>query len=491
MLWLISFGFGFGGRIGSRLMMREITSAWAFLLVPLLIFHASSEPESSTAPMEKAEQEALYLVIQDLVGNWWNGTALYPDPCGWTPIQGVSCDLFDGLWYVTALSIGPILENSLQCAEEAKLSPLLFQLEHLRSLSFFNCFSSSTHCRSIKQQLAGSLQTLEFRSNRGLVGEIPANLGHLSNLQSLVLVDNSLAGELPVELGNLVHLKRLILSGNQFSGQFPASLCHDLTELLILDLSSNSLSSSLPPSLCSLSSLLKLDLSNNQFHGSLPPELASLTHLTLLDLRSNNFFGAWFRSLAGMASLQDLLLSNNPWGGSLVELEWETLRNLTTLDLSHMGLTGTIPEAIASLKRLRYLALDNNHLSGSVSSGFAALPSLTALYLNGNNLTGKLEFSQEFYQRMGKRFACWNNPNLCYDAAVSMATGDVPYGVAQCKQDNEAASTYEADPYARVDRRNPDHSSGLVASFWFPAASTSGFWWGIVVAEVVNMVLVR
>ncbi|XP_065018107.1 piriformospora indica-insensitive protein 2-like isoform X1 [Musa acuminata AAA Group] len=478
----------------SRLMMREITSAWAFLLLPLLIFHASSEPESSTARMEKAEQQALYLVIQDLVGNWWNGTALYPDPCGWTPIQGVSCDLFDGLWYVTALGIGPVLENSLQCAEEAKLSPLLFQLEHLRSLSLFNCFSShrptAVPSSSKWEKLAGSLQTLEFRSNRGLVGEIPANLGHLSNLQSLVLVDNSLAGELPVELGNLVHLKRLMLSGNKFSGQFPASLCHNLTELLILDLSSNSLSGSLPPSLCSLSSLLKLDLSNNQFHGSLPPELASLTHLTLLDLRSNNFSGAWFRSLAGMASLQDLLLSYNPWGGSLVELEWEALRNLTTLDLSHMGLTGTIPEAIASLKRLRYLALDNNHLSGSVSSGFAALPSLTALYLSGNNLTGKLEFSQEFYQRMGKRFACWNNPNLCYDAAVSMATGDVLYGVAQCKQDKEAASSnYEADPFATVDRRNPDHSSGLVASFWFPAASTGGVWWGIAVEEVVSMVL--
>lgn len=173
-----------------------------------------------------------------------------------------------------------------------------------------------------------------------------------------------------------------------------------------------------------------------------------------------------------------------------MELEWEALRNLTTLDLSHMGLTGKIPEAIASMKRLRYLALDNNHLSGSVSSGFAALPSLTALYLSGNNLTGKLEFSQEFYQRMGKRFACWNNPNLCYDAAVSMATGDVLYGVAQCKQDKEAASSnYEADPYARADRRNPDHSSGLVASFWFPAASTGGFWWGIAVEEVVSMVL--
>lgn len=39
------------------------------------------------APMEKAEQAALYSAIQGFVGDWWNGSDLYPDPCGWTPIQ--------------------------------------------------------------------------------------------------------------------------------------------------------------------------------------------------------------------------------------------------------------------------------------------------------------------------------------------------------------------------------------------------------------------
>lgn len=37
--------------------------------------------------MEKREQEALYSAIQGFVGEWWNGSDLYPDPCGWTPIQ--------------------------------------------------------------------------------------------------------------------------------------------------------------------------------------------------------------------------------------------------------------------------------------------------------------------------------------------------------------------------------------------------------------------
>lgn len=43
--------------------------------------------EIDMAPMEKQEKDALYSTIQGFVGNWWNGSDLYPDPCGWTPIQ--------------------------------------------------------------------------------------------------------------------------------------------------------------------------------------------------------------------------------------------------------------------------------------------------------------------------------------------------------------------------------------------------------------------
>lgn len=59
------------------------------------------EADIDMAPMEKAEKEALYSVIQGFVGSWWNGSDLYPDPCGWTPIQVLfslfifcSCSIF-------------------------------------------------------------------------------------------------------------------------------------------------------------------------------------------------------------------------------------------------------------------------------------------------------------------------------------------------------------------------------------------------------------
>lgn len=41
--------------------------------------------------MKSVEKAALYSTIQTFVGKWWNGSDLYPDPCGWTPIEVTHC----------------------------------------------------------------------------------------------------------------------------------------------------------------------------------------------------------------------------------------------------------------------------------------------------------------------------------------------------------------------------------------------------------------
>uniref|UniRef100_A0A2N9HJD6 Leucine-rich repeat-containing N-terminal plant-type domain-containing protein n=1 Tax=Fagus sylvatica TaxID=28930 RepID=A0A2N9HJD6_FAGSY len=388
--------------------------------------------------MEKKEQEALYATIQGFVGKFWNGSDLYPDPCGWTPIQGVSCDLYNGFWYVSALNIGPVYDNSLQCTRSAQFTHHLFMLNHLKKLSFFNCFFSP-HQNPVRiptsnwEKFRDTLKSLEFRSNPGLIGTIPTSFGYLKNLESLVLLENGLKGELPLEIGNLVKLKRLVLSENQLVGQIPASF-GGLKELLILDLSMNKLSGSLPLSLGNLTSLLKLDLSNNMLVGELPSTIGSLRNLTLLDLGRNKLFGGLAQSIQEMVSLKEMVMSNNPIGGDLIGIQWQNLQNLEFLDLSNMGLTGNIPESITELKKIRFLGLNNNNLSGSLSPKLASLPCISSLYLYGNNLTGKLEFSEWFYRKMGKRFGAWNNPNICYQAELMLSTINVPFGVKPCTQ---------------------------------------------------------
>ncbi|ONK81359.1 uncharacterized protein A4U43_C01F28210 [Asparagus officinalis] len=462
----------------------------SFLVAVLLCFDTGlcdSEMSSVVAPMEGGEKEALYSAIEGFVGDWWNGSGLYPDPCGWTPIQGVLCDFFEGLWYITGINIGPVLENSLECSQDANFTPSLFNLKHLKTLSLFDCFTSqNTTIPSVNwNKLSSSLETLELRSNPSLIGKIPVGFGQLSKLQSLVLIENSLSGEMPNELGYLGNLKRLSLEGNKFSGNIPSSLGHNLSDLLILDLSRNYLTGSLPSSLGSLTSLLKLDLSNNLLHGSLPNELGNLKKLTLFDMRSNNLSGGLSQSLQEMVSLQDLLLSDNPnIGGNLVEFKFSSLINLTNLDLSNMGLRGIIPESISKLNKLRFLALDNNYLSGSVPSKLEALPSLRALHVNANNLTGELEFSEEFYTRMGRRFASWNNPSLCYKVG-KVSRENAPFGLNECRNEKD----YNVNSKNKIEEENPDENSRFIASVGPSDNSVSGFWGVVLVQDLVVVFL--
>lgn len=460
----------------------NIPGAVSVVVLLFLCVWCKGQEETSAAPMEKTEKEALYSTIQGFVGNWWNGSDLYPDPCGWTPIQGVSCDLFDGFWYVTALHIGPIEENSLDCAPKVEFRPDLFAFKRLKSLSFFSCFvSPRLHPVSLPtdswEVLSGILESLEFRSNPGLTGQIPTGFGHLRNLQSLVLLENGLTGELPTNIGNLTNLRRLVLSANGFKGQVPDSF-GGLDKLLIVDLSKNSLSGPLPSTFGGLTSLLKLDLSSNQIEGKIPSEIGNLRNLTLLDLSRNNFSGGLTQSLQELCSLEGLILSNNPIGGDLLSVEWHRLQGLVILDLSNLGLIAGIPDSIAGLKRLRFLGLNDNKLTGNLSPKLAAMPSVGAIYLNGNNLTGELKFSEGFYGKMGRRFGAWNNPNLCYPNGVGGSSSHGPYGVRQCHRE---VTLYGVDPDSKSSLGNGpngslNQNSQSMASLGFPVYGADVFW---------------
>ena len=210
----------------------------------------------------------------------------------------------------------------------------------------------------------GRVTALNLVSNR-LVGALPAALGDLTNLRTLILWSNDeLTGPIPAWLGDLTNLRWLILGGNGLTGEIPPELA-GLSNLTSLDLRSNGLTGEIPPELASLSNLQRLYLNHNRLTGEIPPELASLSNLTELYLNDNRLTGEIPPELAGLS-------------------------NLTSLDLRSNGLTGEIPPELASLSNLQRLYLNHNRLTGEIPPELASLSNLTELYLNDNRLTGEI-----------------------------------------------------------------------------------------------------
>ncbi|MDZ8263980.1 COR domain-containing protein, partial [Nostoc sp. ChiQUE01b] len=135
---------------------------------------------------------------------------------------------------------------------------------------------------------------------------LPAEIGQLTNLQTLDLYSNQLSS-LPPEIVQLTNLQTLDLYSNQLSSLPPEIV--QLTNLQSLDLGSNQLSS-LPPEFGQLTNLQTLDLRSNQL-SSLPPEIVQLTNLQTLDLRSNQL-SSLPREIRQLSNLKKLDLRRNP-----------------------------------------------------------------------------------------------------------------------------------------------------------------------------------
>lgn len=153
-------------------------------------------------------------------------------------------------------------------------------------------------------------------ADEGLSGEIPAELGELTELLVLNLNGNELTGEIPREFANLRSLQGLSLSNNALTGEIPKELT-GLSNLRQLGLNGNSLTGELPAELVNLVNLEQLSLGGNGLTGEIPAELASLADLRGLGLSGNDLTGEIPAELARLANLERLALGGNNFTGEV------------------------------------------------------------------------------------------------------------------------------------------------------------------------------
>lgn len=150
---------------------------------------------------------------------------------------------------------------------------------------------------------------------------------------------------------------------NALTGEISRLFCH-LSSIVLLDLSHNNLSSTLPQ--C-LSNLLVLNLRNNNFRGTLLATYMERSRLKAIDMSHNILEGQVPRSLSNCTMLEILLLHHNQFHD-------------------------IFPSCLGKLPRLRVLSLRFNGFHGAVGKPESNLEfsKLQIIDLSFNNFTGKL-----------------------------------------------------------------------------------------------------
>ncbi|XP_051140142.1 receptor-like protein EIX2 [Andrographis paniculata] len=315
------------------------------------------------------------------------------DCCSW---YGVQCS---NAGYVIGLKLIVDNNGSLR-GDHIHISPALLELDHLSYLELSGIGNTSL---IPFPNFIGSMKTLRNLTlySCGLSGTVPEeNLGNLTNLVLLDLSYNSLTFENLSWLSRLPSLSDLVLSGNRIhDANWPQKMLmiHSLKLLRLSNCQLNDGESSSKEFLMNSSSTLStVDLSFNFLTLATLHWLSNIKTLISIDVSRNQLDGLIPDSLIrNLTSLEKLLLSYNKLEGVVVVVPTSlenhshsnSSSNLITLDLSWNQLRQPLVELIGNLScnAMEYLYLEHNQLSGPVPE-FSSCRRMRELKLGNNKL---------------------------------------------------------------------------------------------------------
>ncbi|PIN03851.1 Ras suppressor protein (contains leucine-rich repeats) [Handroanthus impetiginosus] len=139
------------------------------------------------------------------------------------------------------------------------------------------------------------------------------------------------------------------------------------------------------------------------------------------------------------SSVSQIDLSDASLSGTIENLDFNSLPNLTSLNLNGNSFNGSIPSDIGSLSRLVFLDMSNNLLEGSIPPEIGNLTEIQYISLYNKNLAGEIPYQIGNFQKVeyldfGSNYLetpDWSRIPSClnltfFDLSLNHLTGPVP-----------------------------------------------------------------
>ncbi|CAK9878079.1 unnamed protein product [Sphagnum jensenii] len=191
---------------------------------------------------------------------------------------------------ILLLSLLSVIDGATDAQDVTALTTLYVDLQQPPQLTNWNTSDGDPCTQNWLGVVCVDANVTELHlSNLGLTGQLGYGLSGLQSLLYFNVSTNNIGGIVPSQLPPSI--QNLILAGNHFMGSLPYSI-HQLSGLIVLDLSQNAIGNGIPDVFASLVSLTTLDLSYNTLTGGLPNSVGDLTSLRVLNIQNNQFTGS-------------------------------------------------------------------------------------------------------------------------------------------------------------------------------------------------------
>ncbi|CAA3000383.1 receptor 12 [Olea europaea subsp. europaea] len=251
-------------------------------------------------------------------------------------------------------------------------------------------------------------------------------------LRTLDVGGKKLTGNIPAWIGtHLTRLTILSLRFNEFDGIMPSTSCL-LTNIHVLELSTNNISGRIPRCLNNFTALVQKN-SSIENAGSFQHEYVYKRAEVYVDIALVQWKGRDFEyKILGL--LKGIDLSGNKFVGTIPQ-EFSALRGLVYLNLSRNHLTGYIISNIGQMEMLESLDLSRNLFFGEIPNSLVHISFLSGLDLSFNNLTGKIPLGSQLQSFNSSVYA--GNSQLC-GMPLAECPEDISNGTASDHQDGNS-----------------------------------------------------